>query len=98
MRDLHGRVYRILSENESARGSDNILYLEVVKDYGYLRTMSLVMMAGLVTSKALPSIETVGRVRRKVQELHPDLMPNKDVVAYRELKEKQFEEYARRVY
>lgn len=94
MKDLQKRVQRILTDNEYARGNDNILYIEVVKDYGYSRNISLLLMADLVMNRVLPSIETVGRIRRKVQELHPELLPAEEVQLFREVREKMFKEYA----
>ena len=43
----------------------------------------------------LPSIETVGRCRRKVFERRRDLIGNADVQAQRESNEEEFRSYAR---
>lgn len=43
----------------------------------------------------LPTIESVGRARRKIVEKHPELSGNDEVEAHRTLNEEKFREYAR---
>lgn len=64
-------VYSILKDNPKTRDSDRLLYNEVCMELGYdTHTISAYEM---LHSSTMPSIESVGRARRKAQEEHPEL-------------------------
>lgn len=103
MKELSNRVKAILEANENARNSDNILYLHILRSYGREKgidvdTMSVPMLLLHCKDMGLPSLESTGRARRKVQELYPDLRGDDNVQAYRELKEEEYKAYARETY
>lgn len=91
-------VKSILECNPNTRNSDSLLYIEVCKKlnpevehwlfFDVLRNQS---------ELGLPSIETVGRCRRKVVETYPELAGCSDVEAQRILNEEEFIDYGRQV-
>lgn len=91
-------VKSILETNKQARNSDAYLYIEVCKSINpqVIHKPFVEVLADLKEYN-LPSIETVGRCRRKVVESNPHLAGNSEVEAGRELKEAEFREYARQV-
>lgn len=94
--NITGIVKYLLETEPSTRNSDYELYYHVCK---MLNPLSLDMHFGTVLRNrkdfGLPSIESVGRVRRKVVEKNPDLSGNDTVEANRTLNEEAFREYAR---
>lgn len=95
-------VKSILKENPDARNSDNVLYLQVLKVLGERKGVSLENMSVLsfflnIKEMGVPSIETVGRCRRKIVETHPELAGNDTVEGFRAANEEEFREYARQV-
>lgn len=91
-------VKSILETNKQARNSDNYLYIEVCKSINpqVIHKPFMDVMADLKAYN-LPSIETVGRCRRKIVESNPELAGNSEVEAGRALNELEFREYARQV-
>lgn len=103
MKELSNRVKAILEVNENSRNSDNILYLHILRSYGRERgidvdTMSVPMLLLHCKDMGLPSLESTGRARRKVQELYPDLRGDDNVQAGREMNEEAFRKYATEVH
>lgn len=95
-------VKGILIRCPDARNSDNTLYLQVLKIVGEQKGISLENMSVLsfflkIKELGIPSIETVGRCRRKIVESHPELAGNDTVEGYRTANEEEFREYARQV-
>lgn len=93
-------VYNILVQDADARNSDNILYCKVLEYYGKrlnidFNRVSVVSFFRCVKRAGIPTIETVGRCRRKVQEQHADLMGTEKVMAARRDRENDFRSYAR---
>lgn len=100
LKTLTSLVRYILEENEQARNSDSMLYYCVLKHYGAehnidIDSMSIPCFLLHLSEYPLPSIESVGRTRRKVLELHPELAGNKIVQQGRAEKEKVYRAYAR---
>ena len=101
--DLSNRVKHILEANESARNSDNVLYLHVLRSYGEeqgmdIDKMSVPMLLLHCKDMGLPSLESMGRARRKVQEMYPELKASDDVQAMREEQEEAYRAFAREVH
>jgi hypothetical protein len=95
-------VKGILEECPEARNSDNVSYIKVLNVYGEqkginLENMSVVRFFMHIKDMGVPSIETVGRCRRKIVETHPELAGNDTVEGYRTANEETFREYARKV-
>ena len=89
-------VEDILIKYPQARNSDNVLYIKVVEyiNPNALR-MPFVNVMHNLKDLGLPTIESVGRCRRKLQAEKPELWSDKQVQKYREENERVFEDYAR---
>ena len=69
------KVEEILKNKAKARDDDNVLYAYFLNSLGVsVRKTSFWEITRRVVNGDLPSIESVGRVRRKVQELNPELV------------------------
>ena len=85
-------------EEPESRNSDMYLYYMVC-----LRTDAKVLgkpFAQVIMnlkSLNLPSIETVGRARRKLQRAYPELAGSEEIEAMRTVQEDKFRNYARAV-
>ena len=93
-------VLDILLRCPEARNSDNALYLQVLKVKGLEKGIDLEKMSVLsffmkMKELGVPSIETVGRCRRKIVESYPQLAGNDTVEGFRRVNEETFKEYAR---
>lgn len=95
LRNTTKMVKYVLEKEPRTRNSDNLLWLEVVKlkNQGILRMPVAVVMQNLSTY-GLPSIETVGRCRRKVQAANPELRAERAVEEFRSELEADFREWA----
>ena len=103
LKELSNRVKSILEADESTRNSDNVLYLHVLRSYGEERglnidKMSVPMLLLHCKDMGLPSLESTGRARRKVQELHPELRASGDVQVMKEERERAYRNFAREVH
>ena len=89
---IHNKVLKILETNPDTRGDDYVLILEVLKEY-IDPNMSITTLLLHHAELGIPSIETITRARRKLQEKYPHLV---DVGAksIRKEEEKEFREYA----
>lgn len=68
-------VKEILKNKTKARDDDNVLYAYFLNSLGFsVRRTSFWEITRRVVNGDLPSIESVGRVCRKVQELNPELV------------------------
>lgn len=93
-------VYDILVKDAATRDSDDELYVKVLDYYG----ARLGVDFGRVSASSffknyrkyrIPSIETVGRCRRKLQEEHAELGASDLVTCERLERETEFRDYAR---
>ena len=88
-------VRQVLVAVPTARNSDNVLYIEVVRliDQHILRLPLAVVLQNMKEYN-LPTIETVGRCRRKLQAQFPELRANKAVEEFRSGLKEEFREWA----
>lgn len=89
-------VKQVLETVPAARNSDNLLFIEVVK----IININLIFkpLAEVLTNLKkydLPSIETVGRCRRKLQAEFPELKAAAAVQGIRGDREADFREWAK---
>lgn len=69
------KVEEILRDRVKARDDDNVLYAYFLNSLGIsVHKASFWEITRRVVNGDLPSMESVGRVRRKVQELNPELI------------------------
>ena len=95
-------VYDILVNNAAARDSDNELYIKVLEYYGAklgvnFERVTVASFFKHYRSYKIPSIETVGRCRRKLQEEYMYLAASDHVTSERMEREAEFRDYARGV-
>ena len=83
-------IYRYLQQDEQTRDSDTKLYMRIC---AHLNAPAIHMpfcdVIGNLKELGLPSIETVTRLRRKVQAEHPEVRASEKVTQWREVKEEQ---------
>lgn len=85
-------ILPILNEYPATRSDDRLLYFWVLRKMGYDTAVSL---ESFLLGVGFPSYETVTRVRRKLQETHPELSPEKPTRILRENAMEDYREYAR---
>lgn len=93
-------VKQILEENASARNSDNVLYLEILRYYSSAKGIDLYQLTVpdflmKLEQKGFPAFETVRRSRQKVQATYPELAATDAVGAFRARNEKVYREFAK---
>lgn len=93
-------VETIMQTAEETRNNDNLLYLRLLDVLGKHRGIDYIHMTVIDFFRRLPeldipTIETVSRLRRKVQQENPELKANAEVTAFRAEREEMFREYAR---
>jgi hypothetical protein len=103
LKDLSKKVQAVLEKDEASRNSDNVLLLHLLREIGKeqgvdVDTMSLPMYLLHGRDMNLPTLESVGRARRKVQAAHPELRGDDDVEACREELEEAYRRFAREVH
>ncbi len=93
-------VKNILTENPAARNSDNLLYYLVCKkvlaDHGKrIDTMGFGNLFLSLHKYGLPQFETVGRVRRKLQQTFPELRCSPAIAMTRTSNRDAFTDYGK---
>ena len=90
-------VKQVLETSPAARNDDKELYLHVLSLWGvdYLMDCPYAKVLHILEELGVPSMETVGRCRRKVQQEHPELKANAEVQGFRDGLEVEFREWAK---
>ena len=91
-------VENVLEEYEETRNDDNCLYLQIIKLYCVQRNIDIEGLSFeyfLLNQREMgfPSIESVGRCRRRIQETRADLCATESVRRKREAHKKRVLEY-----
>ena len=96
LRNMTELVKTILEQQPETRSSDNLLYIEVLRRCTNQRVLNMPvwMFYENLTEWHLPSIETVGRCRRKAQQENPHLKATAEVQDFRYDKETDFMRFA----
>lgn len=96
LRNLTELVKTIMEQQPETRSSDNLLYIEVLKrtTSQNVLNMPVWLFYQNLTEWQLPSIETVGRCRRKAQQENPHLKAKPEVEGFRHDRETEFIEFA----
>ncbi len=96
LKTIEGKVRSILQENEDARNDDMVLYLVLCNLYlNHAGSMPLAEIMTRYKELGLPSFESVGRTRRKLQERHPELLGSLRRQKIRAAGEKAYRKYAK---
>lgn len=96
LRNMTELVKTIMEQQPETRSSDNLLYIEVLKRTANQNVLNMPVWSFYqnLTEWQLPSIETVGRCRRKAQQENPHLKATSEVEGFRYDKETEFIEFA----
>ena len=96
LRNLTELVKTIMEQQPETRSSDNLLYIEVLKRITSQNVLNMPVWLFYqnLTEWQLPSIETVGRCRRKAQQENPHLKAKPEVEDFRYDRETEFIEFA----
>lgn len=87
-------VKKVLTEQPESRGDDFILILNVLKYFVATSKYSLEQVFIYHKKIGLPSLETITRCRRKIQEQNPALR-DEAAAAIRAQEQESFKNYAR---
>ena len=90
-------VAQTLINYPRSRDSDELLTICIYRDYYGIENESFVSVLMMRKALGLPSIETIGRCRRKLQERAPLVYgSSKNTRSKRAMAETEFKEYSRR--
>ena len=96
LKTIEKKVRAVLEKNEDARNDDMVLYLALcnvcLKDAGAMPLAEIMTQHKYL---GLPSFESVGRTRRKLQAKYPELVGNARVRRLRAEGEKAYRKYAK---
>ena len=87
-------VEKALRENELTRKDNFVLYVEVLRNYIHTESMTFEDVCLHHVELGVPSLETITRCRRKLQEKHPELV-DPDTAKARAIEEEEHYEYSR---
>lgn len=96
LKTVEGKVKAVLQKNEDARNDDMVLYLALCNLY--LKNAGTMPLAEIMTRHkelGLPSFESVGRTRRKLQAEHPELLGSIRIQKIRAKQEQNYRRYAK---
>lgn len=89
---IYEYVTKVLEENPAARNNDNLLVAIVMEDLYGIKSMKT-----LAKKTSVNMYDSISRLRRKAQELNPNLLPNDHVKGERKKRELRIKEWARSV-
>lgn len=97
LRTLTDMVRIVLEQQPETRSSDNLLYIEVLRRCTSQQVLNMPVWMFYENQREwhLPSIETVGRCRRKAQQENPHLKATADVQDWRNDKKTEFVQFAK---
>lgn len=96
LRKVRKTVISILEQNEKARNSDSLLYLEVLQAVDKdLLNMPVGEFLSHMSELNAPPFETVRRTRQRAQAENPSLSACPKVAEYREANEIEYRQFAR---
>lgn len=97
LRTLTELVRIVLEQQPETRSSDNLLYIEVLRRCTNQKVLDMPVWMFYQNQREwqLPSIETVGRCRRKAQQENPHLKATAEVQDFRYDKEAEFVQFAK---
>lgn len=91
LKDLEKNVKEILKESPATRGDDDLLYISLLEKMKIdIKKPSAITFLRNYRKLGLPTIESVGRCRRRIQAKDETLKPTPDVVLNRKKVEKSF--------
>lgn len=96
LKDLEKKVKYILKNNPVTRGDDDLLYEYLLEEERKVNLANISAKDFLLSYRkmGIPTIETVGRCRRKIQAKDEALKPTPDIVLKRRKLETSFYNYS----
>ena len=95
LKELEPVVRDILKNKPATRGDDDLLYLDVLDRMEVnLTKFSAETFILNYRKMGIPTIETIGRCRRKVQEKDKSLKPTPEIVLKRKKLENSYYDYS----
>lgn len=94
IKSIEPLVEEALTTNPASRGDNYILYMEVLSHYINVNCISFASLCRNHEALGVPSLESITRARRKLQETHPEYRPNDAIIGERERMEREAREYA----
>lgn len=96
LKTIEDKVRAILKKDEEARNDDMVLYLKVCNSYFKdAGAMTFAEVMSQYRYLGLPSFESVGRIRRKLQAEHPELLGSVRIQKIRAKQEQDYRRYAK---
>lgn len=96
MKGIMKKVEKIMLKNKATRGDDDLLYVKFLKAEKFEIEPNTEKFLLSYRKKGIPTVETVGRARRKVQEKRPELLPESEIVLKRRRKEADFYNFSKK--
>ncbi len=93
-KNIEPLVKEALINNPKARGDNFILYAEVLRNFASIDRLTFAEVCIHHTTLGIPSLETITRCRRKIQEKCPELK-DEEAVKMRALEEVDILDYVR---
>lgn len=87
----------ILESKKATRNDDYLLYGFYLNTCGISKTIPYWELCGKIKRKEVASMESVGRTRRKIQELCPELAADPTIELYRKSMEPEYKEFSKEV-
>lgn len=100
LNNVKRRVKALLESKPDTRNSDNLLYLEVIKQIATeigedIENVPMVTFIEQLSNSPYPPFESVRRTRQKVQAENPELKADDVVQLFRTEMEFKYEEFVR---
>lgn len=100
MENIKDTVEQVLIGNDKARDDDNYLYMLICESHAMKNGISLKNVSVLnfflrMNEYGFPTLESVGRARRKVQEEYPELCGSRTAQKRRKTNEEVYKESMR---
>lgn len=93
-KNIEPLVKEALINNPKARGDNFILYAEVLRNFASIDRLTFAEVCTHHVTLGIPSLETITRCRRKLQENNPDLR-DEEAARIRDLEEADILDYVR---
>ena len=95
LKEMEKVVKKILKENPPTRGDDDLLYLDVLDEMQInLRDFTAESFLLNYRKLGIPTIETVGRCRRRIQAKDETLKPTPEIILKRKKLETSYYNYS----
>lgn len=88
-------VKRIMETRRATRNDDYLLYAYYLNTCGVSKDVSYWDLCAKIKCKEVASMESVGRTRRKLQELYPDLAADPNTELCRRSREPEYKNFSK---